>query len=106
MNKVTMLLEKNIRNKIQKNCYYFSRHADQERQNDDLMISEIEEAILNGRILEKYKDTGRGESCLVAGFTEEGKPIHIVCGMRGDFIVIITVYIPTPPKFKTPYRRG
>jgi len=70
------------------------------------LISEVEEAFLNGRILEKYPDTGRGESCLVAGFTIEGKPIHIVCGMRGDFIVIITVYIPTPSKFKTPYERG
>lgn len=70
------------------------------------MILDVEEAILNGRILEKYPNTGRGESCLVAGFTEEGKPIHIVCGMRGDFVVIVTVYIPTPPKFKTPYERG
>ena len=101
-----MLSEKSIRNKIQKDRYYFSRHADHERQNDNLMILDVEEAILNGRILEKYPNTGRGESCLVAGFTEEGKPIHIVCGMRGDFVVIVTVYIPTPPKFKTPYERG
>ena len=84
-----MLSEKNIRNKIQKDRYFFSRHADQERQNDNLLISDVEEAILNGRILEKYPNTGRGESCLVAGFTEEGKPIHIVCGMRGDFVVIV-----------------
>ncbi len=26
---------------------------------------------LNGRILEQYPDTGRGESCLVVGFTKE-----------------------------------
>lgn len=101
-----MLSEKNIIYKIKKNRYFFSRHADQERQNDNLMISEIEEAIINGRILEKYPDTGRGESCLFAGFTEAGKPIHIVCGTRGDFITIITVYIPTPPKFITPFERG
>ncbi|MBI4680343.1 MAG: DUF4258 domain-containing protein [Nitrospirae bacterium] len=62
--------------------------------------------MLGGRILEQYEDSGRGESCLVAGFTEAGKPIHIVCGRRGDWLVIITVYIPRPPKFKTPYERG
>ncbi|MBF0536708.1 MAG: DUF4258 domain-containing protein [Nitrospirae bacterium] len=61
---------------------------------------------LAGRILEHYEDTGRGESCLVVGFTEIGKSIHIVCGQRGDVLVIITVYIPLPPKFKTPYERG
>ena len=86
--------------------YYFSKHGDQERQNDNLTIAEVEESLLKGRILEQYKDTGRGESCLVVGFTEIGKPIHVVCGERGDWLVIITVYIPHPPKFKTPYERG
>lgn len=69
-------------------------------------VAEVEEALFTGRILEQYEDTGRGKSCLVAGFTEAGKPIHIVCGMRGDWLVAITVYIPRPPKFKTPYERG
>ena len=83
-----------------------SEHGDQERQNDNLTLAEIEEALLTGRILEHYEDTGRGESCLVAGFTQMGNPIHLVCGARGDWLVIITIYIPRPPKFKTPYERG
>ncbi len=95
-----------IRQRIRLGEYFFSKHGDQERQNDNLTISEVKEALLSGRILEQYQDTGRGESCLVAGFTEEGKPIHIVCGERGGWLVIITVYIPRPPKFKTPYERG
>ena len=86
--------------------YYFSQHGDQERQKDNLTIAEVEEALLNSRILERYRDTGRGESCLVAGFTNQGKPVHIVCGKRADWLSIITVYIPGPPKFKTPYERG
>jgi hypothetical protein len=32
-----------------------------------------------------YKGAGRGESCLVAGLTYHGKPIHIVCGGRIKF---------------------
>jgi hypothetical protein len=92
--------------RVRNNEYYFSRHGDQERQNDDLTIAEVEEAILSGRILEHYEDTGRGDSCLVVGFTNEGKPIHIVCGERGERLVVITVYIPRPPKFKTPYERS
>ncbi|WP_366931574.1 DUF4258 domain-containing protein [Thiocapsa sp.] len=67
---------------------------------------DVEQALLTGRILEEYPDTGRGESCLVVGFSDGGKPIHIVCGMIGDSMVVITVYIPTPPKFKTPLQRG
>lgn len=95
-----------IQEKIRKEEYFFSKHGDLERQNDNLTITEVEEALLMGRILEHYDDTGRGESCLVVGFTKEGKPIHVVCGNRGDWLTIVTVYIPNPPKFKTPYQRG
>ena len=69
-------------------------------------MAEVEEALLTGRVLEQYEDTGRGESCLVVGFTENGKPLHMVCGEIEDQVVLITVYIPTPPKFKNPYERG
>lgn len=95
-----------IKQKVLDEDYYFSKHGDEERKNDDLTILEVEEAILNGHILEEYKDDKRGESCLVVGFTSSGKPVHIVCGTNGDTLVIITVYIPTPPKFKNPYQRG
>ena len=95
-----------IQQKVQSEEYFFSRHGDEERKNDNLTIIEVEEAILNGQVLEEYKDDTRGESCLVVGFTNAAKPIHIVCGTTGETLVIITVYIPTPPKFKNPYERG
>ncbi|MCF7804196.1 MAG: DUF4258 domain-containing protein [Candidatus Marinimicrobia bacterium] len=91
---------------IQDEKYLFSKHGDQERQNDNLKIREIEEALQDGKIIESYQDTGRGESCLVAGFTKGGKPVHCVCGSQENQMVIITVYIPKPPKFKNPYERG
>ena len=95
-----------IQSKIREGECYFSRHGDQERQNDNLTIEEIEEALLTGRILEQYEDTGRGERCLVVGFTESVKPLHMVYGEIEDRIVIITVYIPKPPRFKNLYERG
>lgn len=91
---------------VRRGEYYFSKHGDQERQNDNLTMVEVEEVLSAGRILEQYEDVGRGESCLVAGFTDGGIPVHIVCGRRGDWLVVITVYIPQPPKFKTLYERG
>ncbi|MDD5090232.1 MAG: DUF4258 domain-containing protein [Candidatus Wallbacteria bacterium] len=91
---------------IRSGNYFFSQHADEERMSDDLTISEIEESILEGRILEEYCDDQRGASCLIAGFTCTGKPIHTVCAGQGGTIVIITVYIPGPPKFITPFERG
>lgn len=86
--------------------YRYSRHGDRERQNDALTLMDVEQAVLTGRILEQYPDTGRGESCLVAGFSDAGKPVHVVCGRMGDWMVVVTVYVPTPPKFKNPFERG
>jgi hypothetical protein len=46
--------------------------------------------------LEKYINDPRGESCLVAGKVL-GRALHIVCGMRGSRLLIVTVYIPKKP---------
>lgn len=95
-----------IKQAVQNNNYRYSKHGDQERQNDNLSLIEVKQALLNGIVIEHYADTGRGISCLVAGFTENGIPIHVVCGTMGETLVIITVYIPMPPKFKNPFERG
>ncbi len=94
-----------IKQYVSSGKYVISRHADNERKADGLMIAEVKDALLTGEVLEQYSDTGRGESCLIVGFRGQ-VPIHIVCGWHGDRIVIITVYIPSPPKFGDPWTRG
>jgi len=101
-----MISEAWIRQRVRDEHYRYSLHADRERLNDLLNLEDVEQALLSGRILEQYEDTGRGESCLVAGFSDTGKPVHVVCGRMGDWMVIITVYIPMPPKFVTPFQRS
>jgi len=93
-----------IKRKIRDNRYAYTQHAETERRVDSLTFHQVEEALLTGKILEQYPDTGRGECCLVVGFSGN-IPIHIVCGQRGEDIVIITLYIPGPPKFADPYTR-
>ena len=93
-----------IQHKIAKDDYFYTVHADFERKADKLTLAQVETALLNGKILEDYPDTGRGESCLIVGFAGD-LPIHIVCGWRGEKVVIITVYIPTLPKFLDPWTR-
>lgn len=95
-----------IREKVESGQYRLSLHADRERLNDALTLSQLLESLAGGRILEQYPDTGRGPSCLVAGFSDDGTPIHLVCAGMGDNLLIVTAYIPTPPKFKSPFERG
>lgn len=95
---------KKIKRLVRQNHYVYTLHADSERKAEDLTLTQVEEAILNGEKLEEYPDTGRGESCLIVGFAGE-IPVHIVCGWRGEKVAIITVYVPQPPKFIDPWTR-
>ena len=95
-----------VQDAVRQGRFFVSRHADEERLNDNLTLEELRQALLTGIVIEQYEDTGRGESCLVAGFTATGKPIHCVCGRRGDRPVVVTTYVPTPPRFKNPFERG
>jgi hypothetical protein len=81
---------------VRANAYLSSPHAALERRANDLTLAQVEDALRTGEILEQYADTGRGESCLGVGFAGETL-LHAVCGWRGDKVVLITVYIPSPP---------
>lgn len=94
-----------VKSKVAANEYLYSQHSDVERKIEGLTFAQIEEALLSGRALERYADTGRGESCLIAGMAG-AVPVHIVAGWRGEKLVIITVYIPRPPKFLDPWTRA
>jgi hypothetical protein len=94
-----------IRDRVASDQYLLTLHADEERRNEGLEISDLETALTTGVILEDYPNDPRGPSCLVNG-ESQGIPIHIVCGRnRSGWLVIITVYRPEPPKWESPARR-
>jgi len=79
--------------------YRLTLHAELERDADQITIEEIEQALLSERceVIEDYPTDPRGASCLVLGFTDQGSPIHALCGVAGpEMLVIITVYRPDP----------
>lgn len=89
-----------LKSRVQEEQYEFSSHADREREADKISIAEVENAVLQGEILENYPDDPRGASCLVLGYGAEGYPVHVICGKTplGN-MRIITIYIPSSPKW-------
>ena len=97
---------KNIQDKIKLGEYEISYHAEKERYAEEITLSDIEAAIINGEILEDYSDDPRGPSCLILGYSRN-RPIHIVCCYTSlKWIRIITVYLPKPPKWIDVRTRG
>jgi hypothetical protein len=80
-------------------------HARDEMREEDILLDEVLEAIAAGQILENYPAHRRGACCLLAGHTTQGRPLHVVCTSAQPVLVIITVYEPHPPKWRTPTQR-
>lgn len=84
-----------IRRKVADGLYEFSRHAVDQSIQRNISVGELVEAIENGLIIEDYPADKYGPSCLILGFTNAGRPIHVQCtaGSR-EIMKIITLYEP------------
>jgi hypothetical protein len=93
---------------IRQRRYKTSHHAEVEREAETITIDDIKTAVLNGELLEDYPDDPRGHSCLVLGTAEDGRPLHVVLTILAQIekVLIITVYVPTPPKWLNPHTRA
>ena len=87
-----------IRTKILRRQYELSKHAVDQSIIRDISIVEIEEAIRNrSEIIEDYPDDKYGPSCLILGFTQAGRPLHLQCSYPiRPLIKVVTLYEPDP----------
>lgn len=81
-------------------------HAIRQMSRPERMITtdEVRSVIENGEIIEDYPDNSRGHSCLLLGKGENGRPIHIVCSAKDEFLAIITAYVPDPNDWSKDYK--
>ena len=83
-----------IREKIRLRQYDMTAHAMEEMAEDLLTILDVEEAVLNGRIIRVEKDDPRGTKYVVAGTAlDRQTPVGVVGRFLGNGrYLIITVY--------------
>ena len=87
-----------IRNKVLRREYEFSKHAVDQSIVRNTSVAELEQAISgDSEIIEDYPEDKYGPSCLILGFTKAGRPLHIQCSYPSrPLIKIVTVYEPDP----------
>lgn len=61
---------------------------------------DIENALLNGEIIEEYENDYPYPSCLIYGINLENRVLHIVCGLNEIELWIITAYYPDNIKWE------
>ena len=72
--------------------YFMSSHAEEEMLDDNLERTDVESAVLKGRIEKKFTHDSRGTRYRVEGPSLDGRLIHVVCRFRESAsLIIITV---------------
>src|SRR5438477_12012694 len=92
-----MALIDDIRSTIVANQFEFSKHATDQTILRGISVREVREAFANARVIEDYPNDKYGPSCLVLGYTQAGRPLHIQCSYPTRHSVkIVTLYDPDP----------
>jgi Domain of unknown function (DUF4258) len=69
-----------------------------------ITTKDVEQAIVTGDVIEDYPDDTRGHSCLILGYGQDNRPIHVVCAPKDEYLAIITTYIPNLTQWTPDFR--
>jgi hypothetical protein len=84
----------------------FLPHAIRQMSHPDRLIttSEIHSVVDHGEIIEYYPEDVRGHSCLMLGYGEASRAIHVVCSPKEEYLAIITAYLPDEDEWSDDFR--
>ncbi len=84
----------------------FLPHALNQMNAPERMIStqEIRTVIAEGVVIEDYPEDARGHSCLLLGYGNDNRPLHVVCAPKSDYLAIITAYLPGADKWEADWQ--
>jgi hypothetical protein len=82
-------------------------HALRQMTRPERMIgsSEVRTVLEQGDVVEDYPSDPRGHSCLMMGYGDNGRPVHVVCSPKDDYLAIITAYLPDEREWIDGFRK-
>lgn len=86
---------------VQDNKIKWSVHCLERMGERDISRADVKNCICSGEIIEDYPEDFPHPSCLVFGYTVNNKILHVVAGMDGRELYIITTYFPNSDKFES-----
>jgi len=86
-----------VRSQLSAGAFEFSRHAFKRVVERNISDQEIRQAGILANVIEDYPDDKYSPSCLLLGFTQAGRPLHIQVSLaETELVKIITIYEPDP----------
>ena len=86
-----------VRNQLEIGEFDFSRHALKRAVERNISEAEIMQTGRTMIVIEEYPDDKYSPSCLLLGYTQEGRPLHLQVSLaERPLVKIITLYQPNP----------
>ena len=85
----------------------FLSHAVRQMSKPERMIrvAEVRAILEAGDVVEDYPKDARGHSCLMLGEGQDGRPIHVVCAPKDEYLAVITAYVPDAAEWSADFRK-
>lgn len=94
-----------VRRAAKKKVIYTEHALDGMNAEEELISKdEIRQVVFEGEIIEDYPEDKRGHSCLMFTYASVGRPVHVICSPKEEYLGITTAYIPTLDKWENDFR--
>jgi hypothetical protein len=94
-----------VRAAASKRMLYLPHALDEMNAPEELITpDEVRAVIFDGKIIEDYPEDARGHSCLMLGHGAAGRPVHVVCSPKDEYLAIITVYVPGEERWEADWK--
>jgi len=103
---MTMKTLEQVQKQLSLGQFEFSKHAFKRAVERNISDFEIRQAGERATIIEDYPTDKYSPSCLLLGFTETGRPLHIqISLMDSELVKIITLYQPNELEWTDNYSK-
>ena len=83
--------------------YLFTAHASSRAIQRNISSTEIDEAVIDGQVIEDYPDDKYSPSCLIMGQTKDARFLHVQVSYPPS-VKIITVYEPSSDDWENDWK--
>lgn len=95
-----------VRRQLSAGEFDFTRHAVKRAVERNISDQEIIQVGETAEIIEEYPDDKYSPSCLLLGFTQAGRPLHLQISLADTFLVrIVTLYEPSEEEWSNYSKR-
>lgn len=89
-----------VRSQLSAGEFEFSRYALKRVVERNIGDQEIRQAGVQAKVIEDYPDDKYSPSCLLLGFTQTGRPLHIQVSLaETELVKIVTICEPDPSEW-------